>query len=451
MVPEFSLATLRAALVVMGLTTLGLSVVVFFMMQIRYSSHLAREARRLTFANLIVPPWDGKALEKLWASSSRQDREIIEEVLAGQSQFLEGQEGQAFERAITTCAIFESWIHTLQSGSVSERVRVATALGYFHDGRGIRALAKSTQDSRPEVALTCVVSLGRLKSPSSIPALISFVRSAPISVSEITLAAALADCAREEPGMLVELLSSTEARPRLIGAWAISEVADYTVLAPLLPATRDGQPEVRAKVARALARINAPGSVEALIALARDPEWFVRVRAFDALGQLRAQAAEETALAALFDPVREVRYRAAFALRRIAGMKSEIIAKALASGSRLSFDSLISEWERNRFLDSVLESLSARDEALVNESEEVLKILISAGVTSALVNLLLIYPDHDVRLRFMRLLLQCPDEATRSQLLHLAEDPRCDPRMSEAILGAAPRSSSGIPSDAGAP
>src|SRR5579864_8204995 len=103
-----SLELIRTALIVMGISTVCLALGIYFMMQVRYSRDIAREARRLMFADLIVPPWDGKNLESLWISSSRQDREIIENVLAGQSQFLEGKEAATFERAVTGCGIYGS-------------------------------------------------------------------------------------------------------------------------------------------------------------------------------------------------------------------------------------------------------------------------------------------------------------------------------------------------------
>jgi HEAT repeat protein len=397
----------------MGLSTVSLAAGIYFLMQVRFSRDIARQARRLMFANLIVPPWDGKNLESLWTSSTREDREIIEEVLAGQSQFLEGKEAATFERAVTGCAIYGGLIHKLQTGPTVQRVHAARMLGYFHDPRGIQALANSIQDRSPEIALACLISLGRLKSSSAIPALIGFLQTHPACVPDITLVATLAACALDQPGSLVGLLDSPEERSRIVGAWAISEVADQTVLASLLKAAHDPHPEVRAKIARALARVPNPTAVEALISLAQDPVWFVRVRALDALGQLRAPAGETIALAALADEVREVCYRAAFALRQIKGMKGEVVVKTLAAGSRLSFDSLISEWERAGFMDSVVDELSGQDGTRVDESKEILRVLIAAGVTSTLENFALVHPNIEVRLSLLLLLLKNRDQSDR--------------------------------------
>ena len=429
--PEPSLDVLRTALLVMGLSTVSLAVGVYFLMQVRFSRDIATQARRLMFANLIVPPWN---LEELWNSSTTNDRELIEEVLAGQRQFLTGEKAAALERAVTGSVIYESLIRKLQSGRNLQRVHAARMLGYFHDPRGIQALANLIQDRSPEVALACLISLGRIKSSSAVPALLGFLQTPLRLIPDITLAAVLAGCAQERPESLAPLLKAPEDRARIVGAWAISEVADQTLLTQLLEAARDLHPEVRAKVARALARIPDPPAIEVLIGLAQDPTWFVRVRALDALGRLRAPAGEGIAFAALADGVREVRYRAAFALRQIKGMTSHVLLKTLALGSRLSFDSLISEWERAGFLDEVMENLSGEEGPRVEESKEVLKALISAGLTSALENFVLAHPNIEVRLRLLLLLLQGPDQPARAGLLALAKDSRCDRRVVEAIL-----------------
>jgi HEAT repeat protein len=114
-------------------------------------------------------------------------------------------------------------------------------------------------------------------------------------------------------------------------------------------------------VARALSRIPLPESTDAILRLARDPIWFVRLRALAALGQVRASSAESVVLDRLQDEVREVRFRAAAPLRQIRGMKGEIVREVLATRPRLSFDSLISEWERAGFLWEVVAGLSTRD------------------------------------------------------------------------------------------
>jgi HEAT repeat protein len=309
-------------------------------------------------------------------------------------------------------------------------------LGYFPDDHGTQALADALRDRSPKVVLSSVLSLGRLKASAALPALIGSLSTLPRSVPDITLTAVLAGCARNEPRSLVELLDSPQDRLRILGAWALSEVADTSVLADMVAAAQDAQPEVRAKVARGLARIPVPAAVEALKTLAGDPVWFVRLRALASMGELQPPEGGEIALSALNDEVREVRYRAAFALRKIQGMKSEIVKNVLRTGSRLSFDSLLSEWDRAGFLDEVARELADPGNTRSNASNEFLRVLIAAGVTSTLENFVLVYPIAQVRWSLANLLLAVPEHEVRERLLVLAKDPRCDPRIAKAIKAA---------------
>ena len=246
------------------------------------------------------------------------------------------------------------------------------------------------------------------------------------------LAAALAACAEKDPALLAELVRSPQARLRILASWALSEVADRSVLDALLEITSDPDPEVRAKSARALARVRERESVAALTRLAKDPVWFVRVRALDALGELGE--GEEAAFAALEDPVREVRARAAFALRQIDGMKGEVAAKVLAVASRRGFNSLISEWDRAGFLWEVVKGLSTRDWGRYRESVRTVRILIDAGVTRSLAHFVLVFPDLKVRLRLVRLFRESPSPHLRAEILAVAGQPGCHALVKREIM-----------------
>lgn len=431
-----SLQFLQTALVVMALCNFVLGVGMFFLMQARYSRNLAHGTRRLSFAHMIVSPWDGKKLEELWAISSRDDRKAIEEVLASESQLVSEEEAGAFQRFVTGCSIYTNWIRRLRAGKSHERAVAAKMLGYFPDDRGIQALAEGLRDRSPKVALSCVLSLGRLKARGALAALVKSLPDLPRTIPDITLIAVLAACARGEPQSLVGLLKSPQDRLRILGAWALSQVADPTVLPDLVSAAQDSHAEVRAKVARGLARIPDAASVEALKIMVRDPVWFVRLRALDAWGELHPAEGGEIPLAALNDEVREVRYRAACALRKIQGMKSEFVSQILRTGSSLSFDSLLSEWDRAGFLDSVACDLADPGSTRTNASKDFVRVLVAAGVTSTLENFVLVYPNEEVRWALAKLLIEAPQHEVRESLLWLARDPRCDSRIAKAILAA---------------
>jgi hypothetical protein len=232
--------------------------------------------------------------------------------------------------------------------------------------------------------------------------------------------------------LLNDLLRSPEPRQRILASWALSEIANRSVLDTLLEITADPDPEVRAKSARALARVHEAESVAALERLARDPVWYVRVRALDGLGELGK--GEEAAFQALEDPVREVRARAAFALRQAQGMKGELAAKVLAVASRRGFNSLISEWDRAGFLWEVVKGLSTRNWPSYPESVRTVRILVDAGVTRALAHFILVFPDLKVRLRLVRLFRESASPDVRAQILAVAGQPGCHALVKREIM-----------------
>ncbi len=433
-----SLEFFETALIVLALCNFVLGVGMFFLMQVRYSQNLSRGTRRLGYASLIVPPYDVQSLEGLWAVAPREDREAIEEVLVGESSF-SGEENHAgFLEAVSASNIHAGWIRRLQKGRTLERVRAARMLGYFPDPRGVEALAQALRDGSPKVALSSVLSLGRLKARAAVPALVEALPHLPRIIPDITLTAVLASCARGEPRSLRQLLKSPDDRLRHIGAWALSEIADASVLTDLTATARDSYPEVRAKVARALARISDPPSLEALAILAYDPVWFVRLRALNSLGDIGKPEGAGIALVALDDEVREVSSRAAYALRKIQGMAVDLAVEVLRTKPRANFEILISEWERAGFLDGLARDLADPSSARAEASRDFLSVLIAAGVSSTLESFVLLYPDADIRLRIAQLLLEAPQPQVHTQLVALAQDSRCDPRVARAILESEP-------------
>lgn len=433
------LRLLESTVIFLGILAVALAVLVYLLMDIRYRRQLARSARRMILSSRFLPFPKPEGLKALWSKSRRGDRAIIEEILADLCRLAQGGTDRSVAEAVIEAGIFDRWVRNLEKGRTSRRITAAIRLGYVPCARAVDALVRACEDRSPEVRLAAALSLGRQKDPRGLPGLMKIADRPPTDVPDLTLAAALAQCAEGSPEKLGDFLGSRQVRHRLLGAWALSEIADRKVLLHLLTASRDAEPEVRAKVARAFARIPDPKSAEALVRMAQDPVWFVRVRALDALGRLQEFSGWEVALLGLDDEVREVRYRAAFALRQIGGMKGDVAAKMLGSRSRASFNDLMSEWERAGFLWRVVAGLSTRDWAQFMESRELVRVLIAAGVTRTLVNFLAVYPDTKVRLRLLRLIVEASAPQGQADLLELARQPRCDPRVAAAIRRSYPK------------
>jgi HEAT repeat protein len=423
---------LKSAVTILGLSMLGAAATIYLLMEIHFHRQLARQARRVILENRLSPAPAEDQPEVFWSKSSRRDQEIILDILVDQADEGGSQGQNAIRQTLIGLGVMDDWLHDLRHGSVAGRVRAAMRLASVRDPSGVEALVRAAEDSSWQVRLAVTLALGRLKDPAGVQGLIRVAQNLSRTVPDLTLAAALAACAEKDPALLAELVRSPQARLRILASWALSEVADRSVLDALLEITSDPDPEVRAKSARALARVRERESVAALTRLAKDPVWFVRVRALDALGELGE--GEEAAFAALEDPVREVRARAAFALRQIDGMKGEVAAKVLAVASRRGFNSLISEWDRAGFLWEVVKGLSTRDWGRYRESVRTVRILIDAGVTHSLAHFVLVFPDLKVRLRLVRLFRESQSPDLRAEILALAGQPGCHALVKREIM-----------------
>jgi HEAT repeat protein len=435
---EFILRVVESAVRPLGVLALGLAFVVYFLMEIYHRRQIARGARRLMLSSKLFPPLSGDALRALWSRSGEVDRELIEDILVDVCRSADSHTRKVVEQSILKAGIFERWMRELRHRRISRRVRAAMRLGYVSGARGVYELTRAANDPSDDVKLAVTLSLGRLRDARGLSGLLRIASKPVKEIPDLTLAAALAACAEKSPGGLASLLLGRQTRQRVVGAWALSEVADKTCLRYLLQASKDPEPEVRAKVARALVRIPGQESADALRRLALDPIWFVRVRALDALGRLKTPLGEDAVFSGLKDQVREVRCRAAFALRNIEGMKGDLVTKVLSTQPRASFESMISEWDQAGFIWEVVSGLSTHDFPRFSESQATLKTLIAAGIVRSLANLILVFPDVKVRLRLLRLFLEAPSREARAELLALADQPKCDRRVVAAIRRAFP-------------
>jgi HEAT repeat protein len=421
------------AVVALGSCVIGLAIVLYLFMQIHHRLRIARGTRRVILEARLVPAPKREDVQRLWLQSSEGDREILGDILADRCQLADPVGSETLRQAVAEAGVLDHWLNTLRTAPRPLRVRAALWLGCVRDERAVAALAQAAEDPSAEVRRAVALGLGRLQDPGGIPGLMSLAQRPRSEMPDLTLAAALAGCAKGCPEQLTPLLRAPGARQRQVAAWALSEVATPGVLPELLLASHDRDPEVRAKVARALARIPGTDSAPILVDLANDPVWFVRVRALAALGRRGSPAGEEAALRGLDDKVREVRYRAAYALRQARGMKGAVMTQVLNSRPRRSFNSLISEWDRAGFLWSLMQDLKPAKREAFLESWATLRSLVTHGYTRALVHLVLAYPDVKTRLRLLRILLSAGGPKLRDQLMSLVGRPECDPWVAAAI------------------
>jgi HEAT repeat protein len=192
------------------------------------------------------------------------------------------------------------------------RVRSAERLGLIGHAPSWRLLVRALEDSHPQVRSAAALALGAIAEPQSFPALVERLQnlaltpSAGLSLPHIK--AALLCFPLRQANELVDLLKHSHPRVRFLAADVVREMVVRSRCAggaedlPLLKAedfapqlvdlflTRlvfDDNPDVRARTAPVIARLDDPRAGWQLVTLLNDVRWFVRLQAVRALAQPR--------------------------------------------------------------------------------------------------------------------------------------------------------------------
>ena len=81
-----SVEFLKAAVLVLGLFTLGASIAIFLFMEFHFRRRQSREVRRLILASRLSAAPEEQDAEISWSASNQADRELIMEILTDNAQ-----------------------------------------------------------------------------------------------------------------------------------------------------------------------------------------------------------------------------------------------------------------------------------------------------------------------------------------------------------------------------
>jgi HEAT repeat protein len=192
------------------------------------------------------------------------------------------------------------------------RVRSAERLGLIGHALSWRLLVRALEDSHPQVRSAAAFALGAIAEPQSFPALVERLQNIALTpfagLSLPHIKAALLCFPLRQANELVDLLKHSHPRVRFLAADVVREMVVRPRCAggaedlPLLKAedfapelidlflTRlvfDDNPDVRARTAPVIARLDDPRAGWQLATLLNDVQWFVRLHAVRALAQPR--------------------------------------------------------------------------------------------------------------------------------------------------------------------
>ena len=301
--------------------------------------------------------------------------------------------------------LFQHWgllhlrLDRLRHGDKWEQARSALILGRIGCKEAIPDLL-SLLDSTAETAF--IQALAYLGEPAMVAPLMELLASEKGKHRSQLVVLALISCARQRPEALLPYLENQCPRLRETAATVLAEVASADEADALIRAAADPEPEVRAKVARALSRAKAggPRAVAALQKLATDMVWYVRLQAVAALGQMQPAGEGETflrasLLKAMEDDNWRVREKAALGLYALEEDARKLFA--VAGPIPCAHDVLVSALDREGLTWKSLDGLASADAETKKKSRALVLYLLKSARVATIFSALEFHPQALVR------------------------------------------------------
>lgn len=300
-----------------------------------------------------------------------------------------------------------------------ERASAARILGEVQSASSLPFLLEALYDSEQIVRSQAVTSIGALKLPSAIGALLDMARRYPDMPGNL-ISRALSDCSVEsldfmdglpsgnfllssgEDGMFtgeitrLEPATDFEALPEWLEDESLAEALDRLASADV---------EARTAAASSLAQYQVQRSVDALTALAgRDPEPCVRAAAVTSLGIIDHESVFAPILIAFVDESREVRAAAARALSRLNFNRADAYVRLLESSDAETLGSVAHACIDAGMAKQAIDRLASEDRRQAYEAFTMLSLLARAGQTAPILEAVKEHRSEEVRLAAIKIL-----------------------------------------------
>lgn len=231
-------------------------------------------------------------------------------------------------------------------------------LGRARAPEAVPLLVAALDDPRPATQLAAVRGLARTGLATAAEAMLERIVTGELAIEATSLLNALMICTRNNPRLLLPYLCVAKGSVREVLARVMAETASLALGDDLLVLAHDPSPEVRASVARALARAEFGFAFAALDTLSTDEEWFVRLRAITSLGRFRDPRALPVLLRGICDRSRHVRQRAAEALASMRN-STDVLREVLDTQDSYALQAFIAELDRSGEFERLVEELES--------------------------------------------------------------------------------------------
>lgn len=315
-----------------------------------------------------------------------------------------------------------------------ERSSAARALGQIGSQSSLAFLIEALHDPDSVVCNQAVSSLGELKMPSAIGALLDIARrhpDIPASLLSETLSACSVeslgylDAPSSEPAMLGDGNSSADL-PEIESFMSFEDLpagSEDAALADALTRLEDPDIRVRAQVVQELASHPVQRAVLALTALAlNDPNSGIRSAAVTGLGSIDHESVFAPVLIALADDSREVRAAAARTLTGLHFDRADAYVRVMETADPDTLKTVAQACIKTRIVGQAVDRLASEDRHQAYEAFSLFSLLARANETQPILDAIGNHKDDEVRLCAVR-------------VLNVAGQPDLAPQLREMISG----------------
>jgi HEAT repeat protein len=337
----------------------------------------------------------------------------------------------------------------LLSHNAYDRASSARTLGEVNSQASLPFLLEALYDTEGIVRAEAVSSLGSLKMPSAIGALIDMARRYPEMPSAL-VSRALSACSVEcldffdtsisdrpllETGMDSGYMGEVTHLDPAARVEALPEWFEDDELAEALSRLQETDVEARASAARRLAQFQVQRSVEALAVIAEvDPEPMVRAAAVTSLGEIEHESVFAPVIMAFADDAREVRAAAARSLSRMNFDRGEAYVRLIETAEAETLRKVAQSCTKAGMVMQAIDRLISEDRRLAYEAFSLLSLLAKSGETQPLVDAICNHPEVNVRLALVRLIGASNHPEAASLLRHLAVRDGLPEKVRSALL-----------------
>jgi HEAT repeat protein len=332
-----------------------------------------------------------------------------------------------------------------------DRTSAARRLGEIKSEAALPFLLEGLYDSESIVRNQAVVSIGELKLPSAIGALLDIARTHP-DVPSGLLSRTLSACSVEGldsfgaaiPG-LTQLgmghdLSIIEKITHLEPSSSVEELpasCDDEQLAQALSSLESSDVQERSEALKTLTQFRVQSSVRAIARVARhDSEPNIRSIAIASLGSIDHESVFPAILISMADDTREVRASAARALNRLSFDRADAYVRVIETSDEETLRNVAQACIQAGIVSQNLDGLGSSDHRQAYETFSLICLLAKANMNEPILNAIADHSNLDVSLRAVHLLAATGQPGTCEQLRQLAVREGVCEELKTALLGA---------------